>query len=319
MTQSGLATPDTEAPGARVRTPGGLIVLVLSLLWLAREMWAAHASIARNLSDPAVAISSVALALPGVITAALVSGAAAGLVAALRLADWAAAPDGLVARIGRRVAVTAGAGLLVGFAAAVVILGAYGSGSAVRGLAITTAAAGLIAGAQAAVPAVIAAAGVAGLLLVFLSNAVLTIFQSPLKSLFGAGDTVGSQSAAAGWFSFTSAMVGGLAAGVTAYVYLRRTGARWPAYLAAGAAPGLLYVVAEVITRVGGAQLLRAASGFSDWDAFAISYLGENRINFALVVGFLGAIVAMVLHGRTLKPADSDAEADADGQEPSSS
>ncbi|GAA1745529.1 hypothetical protein [Luedemannella helvata] len=341
MTQTGLAPADAS-PVSRVRAPGGLVLLVLSLLWLAREMWAAHASIARNLDDPAVAISSVALALPGVITASLVAGVAAGLFAALRLAartepatdgvadgavddpsetpaEPAASPwPGLAARVARRAAVTGGVGLVVGVVAAGVILVAYGATSAVRGLAITTALAALIGGALAAAPVRITRAGVAGVLVVFLTTAVLTIFQEPLKSLFGAADTVRSQSAAAGWFSLTSALVGGLAAGVTAYLCLRRAGLRWPMFLLAGAAPGLLYVVAEIITRLGGAQLLRVASGFSSWDAFAISYLGENRINFALAVGFLGGIIAMVLHGRTLKPAHED-DSEAAAQPPSTS
>ena len=97
MTRPGLASTDAEpdtdtdtdtdaSTGSRLRAPGGLVLLLLSLLWLAREMWAAHASIARNLDDPVVAISSVALALPGVVTASLVAGVAAGLFVALRLA-----------------------------------------------------------------------------------------------------------------------------------------------------------------------------------------------------------------------------------------
>jgi hypothetical protein len=147
------------------------------------------------------------------------------------------------------------------------------------------------------------------MLVVFLTEAVLTVFQSPLKSVFGAGNTVSSQSAAAGWFSFTSAVVGGLAAGIAAFVFLRRAGAaRWPVYLLAGATPGLLYAVAELITRIGGARLLRLASGFSSWDEFAINYLGENRINFALAVGFIGGLVAMVAFGRTLRPTEDSAE-----------
>jgi hypothetical protein len=212
----------------------------------------------------------------------------------------------------RRLGVTAGAGLVLGLAAGGVILMAYGSGPAVRGLAITAAVAGLIGGALAALPPVATvAAGVTGMLVVFLTNAVLTIFQPPLKTFFGAGDTVASQSAAAGWFSFTTALVGGIAAGLTAYLCLRRRAVpRWPGYLLAGAVPGLLYLVAELITRLGGAQLLRLASGFSSWDAFAIAYLGENRINFALAVGFIGGIVAMIAFGRTLKPASDDPAAD---------
>jgi hypothetical protein len=279
-------------------------------------MWAAHASIASHVTDPSVVISSVALALPGVITASLLAGVAAGLTAALHT-PWTRRPgDAPVqgsgertawrfgAGLGRRLAVTTVAGLVLGLAAGGVILAAYGSGSAVRGLAVTTAAAGVIGGALAALPPVTAvAAGVTGMLVVFGTNAVLTIFQPQLKTLFGAGDTVASQSAAAGWFSFTTALTGGIAAGLTAYLCLRRWAvARWPAYLLAGAAPGLLYLVAELITRLGGAQLLRLASGFSSWDAFAISYLGENRINVALAVGFIGGIIAMIAFGRTLKP-----------------
>ena len=67
---------------------------------------------------------------------------------------------------------------------------------------------------------------------------------SSLTSLFGADDTVGGTARANARLSIAVALLGGLLAGATAYAALRRRGAglRWPAYLAAGALPGLFII-----------------------------------------------------------------------------
>jgi hypothetical protein len=104
-------------------------------------------------------------------------------------------------------------------------------------------------------------------------------------------------------------------AGVLAYAYLRRqrTGgapARWPAYLLAGALCGLLTALAELATRLGGAGLLRAASRVSEADGAYLDYLNTARVNRAMVILFVGAIVALMLFGRTLQPAAEVPEAE---------
>ena len=83
---------------------------------------------------------------------------------------------------------------------------------------------------------------------------------------------------------------------------------RWPAYLVAGAGPGLLLLTAEVILRVGGRELLDLASALSEADAVAQTALGTSRIDNAIWVLFVGALTAMIVFGRTLGPAHADEE-----------
>jgi hypothetical protein len=113
---------------------------------------------------------------------------------------------------------------------------------------------------------------------------------------------VAAQYAAIGRVSFAMALLGGAVAGLTASWYLRRTtpGSTWPAHLAAGAAPGLLLLAADVATRVGGGPLLRLATGNDVADRIALDLVGKSRLSTALVVLFTGAIAAIVSHGRTL-------------------
>lgn len=104
-------------------------------------------------------------------------------------------------------------------------------------------------------------------------------------------------------------MGGGVAGGVDG---VRTGGAvaptRWPAYLIAGAIPGIMLLLAEAVTRLGGSQLLELA-GSNEADRTAFAWAGESRMNHALVVLFLGAIVATIGFGRTLPPR-SDAARD---------
>jgi hypothetical protein len=117
---------------------------------------------------------------------------------------------------------------------------------------------------------------------------------------------VAAQYAAIGRVSFFMALIGGVAAGLTASWYLRRTALgpaadlKWPAHLAAGAMPGLILLAADVATRIGGGPLLRVATGDDIADRLALDLVGRSRLSTALVVLFAGAIAAIFAHGRTL-------------------
>src|SRR5262249_44540276 len=108
---------------------------------------------------------------------------------------------------------------------------------------------------------------------------------------------------ASGRLSLVVALVGGVAAGAVAYRWLRRSRdtQRWPAYLVGGAAPGLLLLLAELVTLVGGAQLLRIAGSVSAADREVIAYLSGARIETGLVVLFAGALTTVLAFGRTLR------------------
>jgi hypothetical protein len=87
-------------------------------------------------------------------------------------------------------------------------------------------------------------------------------------------------------------------------------------YLAAGATPGLLLLIAEAVTRIGGARLFDAAGRLSDFDQVVIDYTNGSRLNHALVVLFVGGFVALVGYGATLKPKARPGVAPAEPDDP---
>ncbi|MBO0867893.1 MAG: hypothetical protein J2P15_04955 [Micromonosporaceae bacterium] len=268
---------------------------------MAAWLWSANASI-RDATDATVAMSNAALALPGITTATLLAGAATALYTVgwirnrrpeLRArAVWAA---------------SAAAGLSLGVVAGATILIGYGTRGSILVLALTVAVAGTGGGLAAGpAPRGVVAAGLSAMLAQFLVGFALNLFQHPLLDLMGDGDGARAHLAASARLALTESLVAGLVAGVVAFAHLRRQACGWrfPAYLAAGATAGLLLLVAEPITRIGGAQLFDRVSGLSPADAAWQEMFASGRINQALVVLFVGAITALVLFGRTLRPAE---------------
>ncbi|WP_329107599.1 hypothetical protein OG792_04490 [Micromonospora sp. NBC_01699] len=333
-TQSGstaVSPPDRSATDAAESDPAGgtaapayapaaLGLGVLALGWLAAMLWIGQAEITSS-DINSIVIAMAALALPGLISASMVGGAAAAVVVANLLTRRG------VHRSTPRFAASVGAGLLVGLLAALTVTLSYGNGDSITVLAGTVAAAatvGGIAGGVRAVPVV--GAVVAAGLTVFVINTVLNIFKDPLLSLYGYGDTDQSQTSALEWFSRTGSIGGGLVAGLLVFFYLglarRRTIAldpdaslpRWPAYLLAGAGPGLLLLAAELLTQTAGARLLAAAGSLSDVDRGLQDQLSEYRSNQALWVLFVGALTALIAFGRTLRPATAEPEDETDAE-----
>ncbi|SCG49660.1 hypothetical protein [Micromonospora humi] len=293
----------TPATGRPEYAPGALPLAVLALAWLVAMLWSTREAITSTAAG-VTAISLSAYALPGVITAALVTGAAVALAATNRLG-----------RASLRFLATVGTGLLVGLAAAVAINLTYADNATTNTIAGTTAAAAIIGGAtagarQARVVAGIAAATLAAQLFVVLFSRA----RDPLSELFGAGETQQSVLDAAKWVSRTESLLAGLLAGLVAYLYLawsrrraeRRDGAatplRWPAYLVAGAGAGLLLLLTEVIIRIGGRGLLDLAAALSEADQVAQTALGTSRVDNGIWVLFVGALTTLIAFGRTLGP-----------------
>ncbi|MEV0002294.1 hypothetical protein AB0H28_08420 [Micromonospora sp. NPDC050980] len=298
--QADDATPATGRPG---HAPGALPLGVLSLAWLVAMLWSTREAITSTAAG-VTAISLSAYALPGVITAALVTGAALALAATNRLD-----------RPSLRFLATVGTGLLVGLAAAVAINLTYADNATTNTIAGTTAAAAIIGGAtagarQARVVAGIAAATLTAQVFVVLFSRA----RDPLSELFGAGETQQSVLDAAKWVSRTESLLAGLLAGLVAYLYLawsrRRaerpgdaaTPLRWPAYLVAGAGAGLLLLLTEVIIRIGGRGLLDLAAALSEADRVAQTALGTSRVDNGIWVLFVGALTTLIAFGRTLGP-----------------
>ncbi|WP_027659324.1 hypothetical protein [Salinispora fenicalii] len=316
---SPLAAGTPSAPArAGILAPGAPVLGLLALGWLAAMLWSTH-SVIDSAAAGVTAISLSAFALPGVISAALIAGTAFALFGADLLAQQGRDRSTL-----RFVAAIA-SGLLIGLAAAFAINLTFADTATTNVIAGTTAAAAIIGGGIAATrrAPVIGAVVAAGLgTLVFV--VAFSWARDPLFDLFGAGETQESLLSAAKWVSRTESLLAGLVAGLLAFGYLtwsRRRAARrsdpptlrWPAYLIAGAGPGLLLLVAEVILRIGGRRLLDLASALSEADAVAQTSLGTSRVDNGIWVLFVGALTAMIAFGRTLGPAPLD-EDEPDGE-----
>jgi hypothetical protein len=273
------------------------VLLVFGFAWLATRLWSAHA----NIQDATGGLGRLIVAayqLPDVIAASTLAGAACGVA----VVSWRGTrrPDGkrLTRWLTGALAGLA-AGLLVG---AVVILG-YGTRSADLILALSALVACTLGGTLAAFPPVkITAAGVAATLGAFVVGVILNVFSGRIVDLFGPGATAQSHLAAANRAALAQSLLCGLVAGLIAFLHLRRRAGdrRFLAYLGAGAAPGILILVAEAVTRVGGAQLFHLARQISPADNTAVDYFSSSRINHALIVLFTGMIIALVAFGRTL-------------------
>ncbi|MEV2240094.1 hypothetical protein [Micromonospora sp. NPDC049891] len=292
--------------------PAPTALALLATGWLAAMLWSTREAIS-SATAGVTAVSLSAFALPGVISAALVAGAAVGLAVGEPVARR-------TERVTLRFAVAVGAGLLVGLLAALAIDLTYAGDVTTRTIAGTTAAAAVIGGALAgarngAVVGAVVAAALGTLVFVV----AFSVARDPLFDLFGAGDSQQSLVNAASWVSRTESLLAGLIAGGLAFGYLtwarRRAardgggaGPRWPAYLVAGAGPGLLLLLTEVIIRIGGRSLIDLAAALSEADAVAQTSLGTSRVDNAIWVLFVGALTAVVSFGRTLgSPADDEA------------
>ncbi|MEH0933803.1 hypothetical protein [Micromonospora psammae] len=303
--------PPSAAPGRPTGAPGTGVLALLAVGWLAAMLWSTREAI-NSAAAGVTAISLSAFALPGVISAALVAGAAVALAVAEPLARRSD-------RATLRFVGAVGTGLLVGLGTAVAVNLTYADNATTNTIAGTSAAAaiigGALAGARNAAPvgAIVAASLGTLLFVVAFSRA-----RDPLFDLFGADGSQASLFDAAKWVSRTESLLAGLLAGLLAFAYLtwarrravRRDPAtpalRWPAYLLAGAGPGLLLLLAEVVIRIGGRTLLDLAGALSEADAVAQTSLGISRLDNGIWVLFVGALTALVAFGRTLGPTPRD-------------
>ena len=267
---------------------------VAGLLWMAGLLWSARATITGR-DDATMEVTSSAYALPGAVSAALVAGAAVALAVVTAIARRRAL--GATTRF----AAATGAGLLVGILGALSLFTINTEGWVYAVMAGTVAAAATIGGALAGLrtPGILSAICWASIA-VFLVGVLLTFAQDVLFGLFGAGDTAASRAGAANWYTLSQAVLSGLVAGLVVFFLLRRAPRPWPWYALAGAGPGLLLVVGEILTRTAGSRVLELAGKVSVLETTVQRLLSESRLNSALVVLFVGAITAVIAIGRTL-------------------
>lgn len=300
MTETAPAVEVRESTGYDVAPePRTGLLVTLALAWFTVILWLAHFAIVANGAQ--LALISAAIALPTVVAASLLAGAAVGLATVSVLARRGVAAT---LRTLPRIGVGALPGLVTGGLAGAWILLTWQVRGSTAALAVAVGLAGLLgATAAAALPRAVAAAGVAATLAVFVAGFVINfLFRERLMGLFGADGSAASQYTAFQWFAPTAAALSALVGGLLAFWHLHRAEpgtVRWPSYLLAGTAPGVMLILAEVITRLGGSRLLALAGG-SEPDSAAFAWDGNARLNHALVVLFLGPIIAMIAFGRTL-------------------
>jgi hypothetical protein len=289
---------DAERP---TRARSTVVLLALGLIWLAAYLWAAHASIVGAGDDEVIAIFDAALALPGVVAATMLAGAATSVTALGWLRPRRSVPGGWAVS-----GIALATGLIIGALSGGMILLGYGHRSSIMVLAWAVVAAGAVGGILgSARPRDMTSAGLAATLAAFFVGFLLNYKQDALIDLFGGGTSPQSQADALRPLTLTESLVAGLLAGIVAFLYLRRTRSvpHFVAYPVAGASPGIILLLAEAVTRLGGSQLFGAAGGTSAIDRTAVEYSSGSRLNHGLIVMFTGAVVALIVYGITLRPA----------------
>jgi MFS family permease len=280
--------------------PGASVVAALALVWLAVDLGVAF----KTIDQGAIASTQVALFLPSLVVATLTAGAAIGVLTV----GWLADRFGGSGRRRARIAAGAVGGVAVAVISAGGLLASY-RGASVVAVAITLGVVAIGGGALAAVrPAVTIVAGVAGTLAYAAVSFVEAYFRDDLLNLFWDATTVGAYAAADSQLSLVVSIVTGTVAGLTAYIFIRRSGLTlpWPVYLAAGAVPGTLLLLAELASWLGGFSLRSAVGRFSEFDRLAVATLQPGRINHGMIVFFAGAVTAVILVGRTMRAVTPD-------------
>lgn len=303
-----LGPPRAAAGPAPGQITGGaaLTLAVLSLSWLGVTLSVSHASVAGNTADPAVSVTAAAFALPNMVAAALLAGAAVGL-GLTTTPLGGGGTDG--PRTPRRLVLGLGSGLLLGAICGGLVAAGYGTNAEVVMLAATVGGSALLGGAATALPRPVLAAGLLGTLGVFVFGLVGWLLQPRLVWIFGGRSAIGSQVDANALYSYATGITAGIVAGLVGFWFLRRHSDRaWPWYLLAGVLPGLLLLVTEALTRSGGAALLDLVRSLSEFDSYSVDYTNYARLRNGMFVAFAGGVTAIVAVGRTLRSTSAPAQ-----------
>jgi iron complex transport system permease protein len=286
----------------------GVLLAAVGVVWMAAMLWSARATITGR-ADAEMEVTSTAYAMPGAVSASLVTGAAVALAVLAFLTRGGRTPGVTV-----RFIIATGTGLAIGLLGAIAIITINTEGWLYAVVGGTIAAASTIGGALAGFRYRRVTAAVCwGSVTVFVVGFVLAILQDMLLPLLGSGETAASRTSAASWFGLLQAVLSGVAGAVVAFRVLRRarrgttgTDLRWPFYALAGAGPGLLLVIGEALTRTAGARVLELAGKVSELELTVQQMLSGTRLNNGLIVLFVGAFTAIIAVGRTLGPAKTD-------------
>ena len=270
----------------------------LALVWLVTTLYTAHLSITGNTDDLSGLLGSAAASLPGLVAAALVTGASIGSAASGRFNSFAGRlMAGLVM------------GALFGAVAAAGIRLAYGSDAAIMVLAITVGAASLVGGALTILPSEVLEAGLWSTTFVFMFGVFFGIWQPNVVKMLGGGPDAdaAAQATADTRYFYIQAGATGLLAGVYALRAVSTERFAWLISAAAGALPGLILLVAEWLTRLGGHNLAKVMNDFQQ-------PVDDNPLRLALYVTAIGGFVALLagLRASLRKPKPETDDSDDD-------
>ncbi|MGY0231013.1 hypothetical protein [Longispora urticae] len=289
----------TDSPPAPLKPGNAAILLGIGLAWLFALLWALRASLAESGGMDSGLISA-AQNLFQLVAVVLAAGAAAGLCAVATLRFATTGP--------KRLAVSAGAGLLFGVLAGALALAMIRDTRSSAVIAVCLVAAALVGGLFAAIrPVRLIAAGIAGTYAAFLAKVILNIFGPKIAPLFGAGKTIDTVNAAENRMLLAFGVLAGIVAGVVAFRYLVRGPAlHWAAYLAAGGVAGFLAILSEGFAWLTAPRLVAPLADLSVIAEELLSTKIGPRVNSGIALLFAGAITATILIGRTMRPAGAD-------------
>ncbi|MGH3739645.1 MAG: hypothetical protein ACRDT6_29195, partial [Micromonosporaceae bacterium] len=130
---------------------------------------------------------------------------------------------------------------------------------------------------------------------------VTSLFTSPLRDLLDGAGTGPEIGAAQVTLARLTGVLAGVAAGLVSYAVLRRyRPIGLFGHTGAGAAAGLFLLVAEVVTRFTLASVVSEAGGMARDEIWLLQWLGEARLNGALIITFVGAITGLIALGRSM-------------------
>jgi hypothetical protein len=290
------------------------VVPVLALIWLPFMLWASYGSIHTS-EGGSIAVATAAEALPGVVQATFAAALGAALLATSAVRGRGSAVRWITALAG---------GLVIGVVAALVIFTVYGHAAGLASVEIAVGVVGVVAGAFAGPKAIRAgvASGLAGLLTSLIVYRILVAHNVLTRTIkwFGAGDTIDSYLKASARVAYFNSAVAGILAGYVAYRVLKRTepAARFPLYQLAGGFAGLALLLCELVTRIGGANLLDVVKSISPEDRTLFDLARPANVNNDILLLFVGAIVALIAFGRSLGPARAAPPPSTPGDGPSS-
>jgi hypothetical protein len=276
-----------------------IVLLVIAALWLVGSFQALRVLVAGSLRTQPESVANLIMSLSGTIAGAVFGGAAAGYLArSAKVRPFTA--------MSRHVCALSG-GVVVGLVTAGLSFYTFGATPAVA-----TIVAG-VAGCAAVIGSLFAAAknrdivfaGLVGTLLVFVVMFLRGWFGGLVNSLYH------SNPDAYRWIAIAAGLVIGLCVGLCGYLVLRRLQPKTSLYgfLAAGAAPGALWMFSEIATRIAAALLVANTAEPDVLSGLMMDQSLQAQLDGSMAALFAGATTTVLAFGLLAPKADAKAKA----------